>query len=255
MNNAERGSGYTVPTGRPYMLNELRSSLGSLNDQVRHLWEDAHPLEYDAVADGLHKAFRTASAMAPSRSYTGCPQHPNGALDPEAPEGWGRCLLCNERRRRGERSVPAAGGQRRLGYPVPEPPYTLEVLSGYMHRLNEQAYALDLNAPLEAFSQVADLLHEAFIVAREMSRPRNVSGCARHPGAPTDPEAPVGQNCLFCAGEQQRRRLADAPVTLPPVRRGERRGGRRRLPRPVFPQRPDVRRDDAPRRPAPDDAG
>lgn len=91
--------GYSVPTGRPYALKELQASLGSLGDHQRELYDGAHPAEYDTIADALYVAFQTATGLAPAKSYTGCPEHPNGALDPEAPEGWGRCLICNDRRR------------------------------------------------------------------------------------------------------------------------------------------------------------
>lgn len=129
----QRGNsrGYSVPTGRPYALKELQAALGSLGDHLRELYDGAHPAEYEAVADALYTAFQTAAGLAPAKSYTGCSEHPNGALDPEAPDGWGRCLICNDRRRLGLRAqgvrgaraaaAPPAGEQRRLGYPVPDP--------------------------------------------------------------------------------------------------------------------------------------
>ncbi|MEU3311295.1 hypothetical protein ABZ743_01220 [Streptomyces sp. NPDC006662] len=234
------GRGYTVPTGRPYALKELQAGVGALGDRIKDLYDGAHPAEYDPVADALYIAFKTAAALAPAKSYTGCPEHPNGALDPEAPEGWGRCLICNDRRRLGRRlhggrpTAPAAPvEQRRLGYPVPEPPYTLDVLRRYLRGIDEQRFHLTLGSPDEDFVRLADDLHRAFIVARELSRPRNASGCSEHPGAPTDPDAPAGEGCIFCAGRKRRaQRPPQTPEMLPRIRRGERRQLQRRFERP-----------------------
>ncbi|MCX5405868.1 hypothetical protein OHA37_18475 [Streptomyces sp. NBC_00335] len=239
----QRGSrGYSVPTGRPYALKELQSAVGSLGDHLKELYEGAHPTEYESVADALYTAFQTAAGLAPAKSYTGCPEHPNGALDPEAPEGWGRCLICNDRRRLGLRAqgaraasaaTPPAGEQRRLGYPVPEPPYTLQALQTRLRTVEERRFHLSLSSPPDDFVAMADDLHRAFIVARELSRPRNASGCSEHPGAPIDPDAPPGEACIFCAGRKRRaQRSAQTPEMLPRIRRGERRQLQRRFDRP-----------------------
>ncbi|MFD9724152.1 hypothetical protein [Streptomyces sp. NPDC059072] len=235
--------GYSVPTGRPYALKELQASLGSLGDHLRELYDGAHPAEYETIADALYVAFQTAAGLAPAKSYTGCPEHPNGALDPEAPEGWGRCLICNDRRRLGQRQrmngarqaapAPAGGEQRRLGYPVPDGPYTLQVLRQYLRTVEDQRFHLGLSSPSDEFVRIADDLHRAFIVARELSRPRNASGCSEHPGAPIDPDAPPGEACIFCAGRKRRaQRSAQTPEMLPRIRRGERRQLQRRFERP-----------------------
>ncbi|MFF4318424.1 hypothetical protein [Streptomyces sp. NPDC001568] len=231
--------GYSVPTGRPYALKELQANVGALGDRVTELYDGAHPAEYEPVADALYLAFRTAAGLAPAKSYTGCPEHPNGALDPEAPDGWGRCLICNDRRRLGRRiqgaraAGPAAGEQRRLGYPVPEPPYGLDVLRHYLRVVDEQRFHLTLGSDDQDFVRIADDLHRAFIVARELSRPRNASGCSEHPGAPIDPDAPPGEACIFCAGRKRRaQRPAQTSEMLPRIRRGERRQLQRRFERP-----------------------
>ncbi|MER7764727.1 hypothetical protein [Streptomyces sp. NPDC097619] len=233
--------GYSVPTGRPYQLAELRGKLGSLGDQVQELYEGAHPAEYEPVTDALHGAFRTAAGMAPAKSYTGCADHPDGALDPEAPDGWGRCLICNDRRRMSMRRqglTPSSGAldaerPRRLGYPVPEGPYTLDKLRGYVREVTEASFHLSVSSPGDAFVDIADGLHRAFITARELSRPRNPSGCAEHPGAPIDPDAPPGEGCIFCAGRKRRaQRSPQTPEMLPRIRRGERRQLGRRFDRP-----------------------
>ncbi|MEU6893084.1 hypothetical protein ABZ934_15030 [Streptomyces sp. NPDC046557] len=235
------GRGYSVPTGRPYALKELQATLGSLGDHARELYDGSHPAEYEGLADALYIAFQTAAQLAPARSYTGCPEHPNGALDPEAPEGWGRCLICNDRRRLGLRrnggrpgpATPVPGEQRRLGYPVPEPPYNHEVLRGYLRTIEDQRFHLGISSPAGDFVRIADDLHRAFIIARELSRPRNASGCSEHPGAPIDPDAPPGEACIFCAGRKRRaQRPPQAPEMLPRIRRGERRQLQRRFERP-----------------------
>ncbi|MFJ3517220.1 MULTISPECIES: hypothetical protein [unclassified Streptomyces] len=237
----QRSRGYSVPAGRPYALKELQANVGALGDRITDLYDGAHPAEYDPIADALYVAFQTAAALAPAKSYTGCSEHPNGALDPEAPDGWGRCLICNDRRRLGQRiqggrtggpSGPAAE-QRRLGYPVPEGPFTLEVLRRFLRTIDEQRFHLTLGSPDQDFVRIADDLHRAFIVARELSRPRNASGCAEHPGAPIDPDAPPGEACIFCAGRKRRaQRSPQTPEMLPRIRRGERRQLQRRFERP-----------------------
>ncbi|MCZ2524856.1 hypothetical protein [Streptomyces sp. HB2AG] len=241
MNDAPRTGGYSVPSGRPHLLREVHAKLSALDDRVGALWQGADPLEFDAIADDLHAAFRSAAGLAPPRSRTGCPQHPDGAVDPEAPVGWSRCLLCNTRRRMRERVVPPpAERQNRMGYPVPEPPYTLESLNGYMRRINNLQCNLEITSPEGEFAELADLVHQAFIVARELSRPRSASGCPRHPGAPMEPvgeDAPVvpdEDRCLFCAGERRRARAQGAPTVMPRRRPGLPRISRR-FPRPVLP--------------------
>ncbi|MBW5482666.1 hypothetical protein [Streptomyces bambusae] len=236
------GRGYSVPAGRPYALKQLQGTLGTLGDQVKELYEGSHPAEYEPVTDALYEAFRTAAGLAPAKSYTGCPVHPDGALDPEAPEGWGRCLICNDRRRLGRRlqsargTAPAAAPapeQRRLGYPVPDGPFTLRQLREYLRTVEEQRFHLTITSPEQDFVRIADDIHKAFITARELSRPRNASGCAEHPGAPIDPDAPPGEACIFCAGRKRRaQRSPQTPEMLPRIRRGERRQLHRRFERP-----------------------
>lgn len=232
--------GYSVPTGRPYALKELQATLGSLGDHMRELYDGAHPAEYDGVADALYIAFQTASGLAPAKSYTGCSEHPNGALDPEAPDGWGRCLICNDRRRLdcAARAAARRRGTRRRGTATARlsragPPYTHDALRAFLRTIEDRRFHLGLSSPPEEFVRMADDLHRAFIVARELSRPRNASGCSEHPGAPIDPDAPPGEACIFCAGRRRRaQRPAQTPEMLPRIRRGERRQLQRRFERP-----------------------
>ncbi|NBM17786.1 hypothetical protein, partial [Streptomyces sp. GC420] len=229
---------YSVPAGRPYVLAELRGRLGAAKDMLGALAAGSHPLEFEPVADGLYAAFRAAAVLAPVKSRTGCPEHPDGPLDPEPPGGWGCCLLCNTRRLRGERGVPAGDAAARpseLGYPVPGPPYTRDRLAELVGESSRLSLAVGLTSAAGDFALLADALYGAFVVARELSRPRGASGCAEHPGAPVDPDAPPGEECMFCAG---RRRRA-APERAYAIPQQIRLDLRRRLPR----------RDDRPRTP------
>ncbi|MEJ8643378.1 hypothetical protein WKI68_22230 [Streptomyces sp. MS1.HAVA.3] len=236
----QHSRGYSVPTGRPYALKELQATLGSLGDHLRELYDGAHPAEYDGVADALYIAFQTAAGLAPAKSYTGCAEHPNGALDPEAPEGWGRCLICNDRRRLGLRSqgaraaaaAPSAGEQRRLGYPVPEPRTPSRPCATACARSRTAASTSPCPhpRPLRADGRrPAPRLHR---------RPRAVPaaerlGLLRAPRRSHRPRRAPGEACIFCAGRKRRaQRSPQTPEMLPRIRRGERRQLQRRFERP-----------------------
>ncbi|MFB9519554.1 hypothetical protein [Streptomyces cremeus] len=230
----QQGKGYSVPAGLPYALKELHSRLGSANDLVKDLYDGAHPAEYEPVADSLYGAYRTASEVAPARNVTGCKEHPDGAVDPTVPDGWGRCLICNHRRRLVERGAPTPAED------VPRLPErdgrqaTPAMLREQFALVNERSFNLGTGSRPEEFAALAEVLHRAFVLARELSRPRNSSGCSLHPGAPVDPDAPPGEECMFCAGRRrQASRAPGTPQMLPRVPRGERRMPlRRRFERP-----------------------
>jgi hypothetical protein len=230
-----------VPTGRPYRLSDLQGKVPALGDQVhRSLSSLSHSSEYDSLADDLHAAFLVAESLAPPRSVTGCSDHPRGPVDPVAPDGWSRCLQCNSYRRRGEPFArPTLSTMSAGGYSVPSPPYTYAKLVDAMRLINDLTYELNLRSENCEFEAVADALHAAFVVARELARPRNFDRCLQHPGAPLDVDVPDGPQCMFCRVQQARRLAQDAPVMLPPVRRGERRNGFRRYPRPAFERGPE----------------
>ncbi|MFC7220067.1 hypothetical protein ACFQLX_18130 [Streptomyces polyrhachis] len=231
-----RKRSFVVPQRLPYLLPDLRKKMATLGDLLHELWDGAHALQFEALADELYVAFRLASDIAPDRSYTGCPDHPNGAVDPEAPADWGLCLLCNDRRRFG-RQVPAprrSEPPRRLGYPLPAPPYTFTSLCRRMYLVNERVHLLELTSPEEDFAVVADLLHEAFIEARELSRATPATHCARHPGTSMTAIDEGPPRCLLCEAESRRARRTTAPA-LPPAARLAREGLRRRLPRQLPP--------------------
>lgn len=61
----------------------------------------------EALVDALRRALTSAQTLSVGPGATGCRFHPQGAVDPlygdkedPLPPGWGKCLLCNDRRRR-----------------------------------------------------------------------------------------------------------------------------------------------------------
>lgn len=220
-------SSYRVPTKLPFLLRELRSRLPSTDDRIRALPGYGDPTEYEAIADSLYRLFITSRNLAPPRDYTNCPAHPNGPIDPEPPQGWGQCLFCNSNRRvgnpRARRGTPTAPNQ----YDIPPPPYTHETLLEKMRQINEVVFELHYRSSGQEFAHTADLVHGAFIIARELSRPRATSRCPRHPGAPLDPTAPGGPRCLFCVATDARQTRSVPP---PQIRDRQRRLPRRRRP-------------------------
>ncbi|MER5747124.1 hypothetical protein ABT097_28130 [Streptomyces sp. NPDC002225] len=204
-------STYRVPTKRPALLKELRSRLPSADDRVRNLHGHGDPTEYEAIADALYRVFTTARNLAPERHTTGCSTHPKGPVDPQSPQGWGKCLLCNSNRRAGNPRAGQDVPNSPLQYEVPPPPYTHDALLARMRQINEIVYELHYRSPDEDFALTADLVHGAFTIARELSRPRTSSQCRRHPGAPIDPDARGGPRCLFCAVADHRRNTPPPP--------------------------------------------
>ncbi|MBZ6473597.1 hypothetical protein [Streptomyces griseocarneus] len=94
-------------------LRELQSALTTASDIAFSLDAAPAPHEADQLVDALRRALTAAGALRAGSGATGCAEHPRGPVDPlygddkdPLPSGWGRCLLCNDRRRR-------AGAQRR----------------------------------------------------------------------------------------------------------------------------------------------
>ncbi|KUJ64538.1 hypothetical protein ACZ90_58380 [Streptomyces albus subsp. albus] len=94
-------------------LRELQSALSTASDIAFSLEAAPSAHEAEQLGDALRRALSAAGALAAERGATGCAEHPRGAVDPlygdkedPLPPGFGRCLLCNDRRRR-------AGAQRR----------------------------------------------------------------------------------------------------------------------------------------------
>ncbi|MFX4291684.1 hypothetical protein [Streptomyces bohaiensis] len=74
----------------------------------------------DVLVDALRRAQAAALALAAGPGTTGCRVHPHGAVDPlygdkedPLPPGWGKCLLCNDRRRRAATNRRGAATGRR----------------------------------------------------------------------------------------------------------------------------------------------
>ncbi|MFE9888465.1 hypothetical protein [Streptomyces scopuliridis] len=227
-------SAYRVPTGRPFLLKELYSKLAGVGELIGELPVPADPTEYEEIADSLYALFNVARNLAPDRNSTGCHLHPKGAVDTEAPTGWGRCLLCNSHRRTGRPEVKAAPQAPRHNWAVPDPPYDHTVLAQTMQQINELAAEINYRSKDETFVHLADLTHAAFVIARELSRPRNSSGCIQHPGAPIDPAAPGGPQCLFCQGQARRQQIGPPTMAIRPSRPVP-RYERHRMPRPPTP--------------------
>lgn len=197
---------------------ELNRKLPSAGDAFRNICEPGDPTEYEALADQLYEVFVVARNLAPERRSTGCPDHPNGPVDPQAPRGWGNCLLCNSRRRIGRPDARAGTSEPPKRWTEPPPPYTHAALEDAMWHVHEAVGQLELRSPYESFEHVAQLLHSAFYLARELSRTRVDSGCRVHPGAPVDHAAPGGPRCMFCLVQERRNRTGPPVVAIRPCR-------------------------------------
>ncbi|MFF4404493.1 hypothetical protein ACWD4B_30725 [Streptomyces sp. NPDC002536] len=89
-------------------LRELQNALNTASDIAFSLDAAAPaPHEAEQLLDALRRASAAAAALGAGAGATGCTEHPKGAVDPlygdkddPLPPGWGRCLLCNDRRRR-----------------------------------------------------------------------------------------------------------------------------------------------------------
>jgi hypothetical protein len=54
------------------------------------------------VIDPLQRPTPPPAAEPARHTATGCDTHPDGAIDPVPPDGWGQCLICNTQRRRAQ---------------------------------------------------------------------------------------------------------------------------------------------------------
>ncbi|GAA2717292.1 MULTISPECIES: hypothetical protein [Streptomyces] len=96
-------------------LRELQNALSTASDIAFSLGAEPAPHETEPLMEALRRAVAAAGSLGAGAGPTGCPEHPRGPVDPlygdkedPLPPGWGKCLLCNDRRRR-------AGGRRRGG--------------------------------------------------------------------------------------------------------------------------------------------
>ncbi|MCM1964891.1 hypothetical protein [Streptomyces sp. G1] len=110
-----RPQSFRVPDGRVQGLNRLRDRLAAAGRMTSELSHTSHTDEFRALAEELRAAYEVANLLAGGLTATGCKQHPKGAVDPEAPAGWGACLICNARRRVGEVQARNLSGQRMPG--------------------------------------------------------------------------------------------------------------------------------------------
>ncbi|MEC4016301.1 hypothetical protein [Streptomyces sp. H27-D2] len=88
-------------------LRELQNALNTATDIAFALEKAPSNYEADQLVDALRRALSAAGALGAAFGATGCTEHPRGAADPlygdkedPLPPGYGRCLLCNDRRRR-----------------------------------------------------------------------------------------------------------------------------------------------------------
>jgi hypothetical protein len=97
-------------------LADVRAAISTASDIAYNLEAAPSPDGVEELLDALRRALRSAGGLTPGGAGggTGCREHPGGPVDPlhgddedPLPPGWGRCLLCNDRRRR------ANAGRRR----------------------------------------------------------------------------------------------------------------------------------------------
>ncbi|CAM5342027.1 MULTISPECIES: hypothetical protein [Streptomyces] len=90
-------------------LRELQTALTTASDIASSLQAAPTRRDADQLVDVLRQALTAASSLSTLTGPTGCAIHPNGAVDPlygdpedPLPPGYGKCLLCNDRRRRAD---------------------------------------------------------------------------------------------------------------------------------------------------------
>ncbi|MFF1690767.1 hypothetical protein [Streptomyces sp. NPDC058254] len=84
------------------VLGRFQAQLAYINDVAFEMSPETPEMVVE-VQSALRAAAETLTPLTgvERASSTGCSLHPEGAVDPVAPPTWGRCLLCNTRRRRG----------------------------------------------------------------------------------------------------------------------------------------------------------
>lgn len=109
-------------------LRELQTALTLAADLASGLQTAPSRQDADQLVDVLRRALTAAGSLgtetAPAGSPTGCAAHPHGAVDPlygdpedPLPPGYGKCLLCNDRRRRADARQPLRLNRRRFRGP------------------------------------------------------------------------------------------------------------------------------------------
>jgi hypothetical protein len=204
-----------VRPGISYDLSELHAALATANSLVDNLDAGSPSEGFDGAADELFRVYNLARNLGSRESFTGCPLHPEGAVDPLAPMGWGKCLLCNERRKRGATPAPGADqitapwqtfDRRRK---IPDSATGLQELRSVMRAINDLAFRLNVESPSGDFDRIAGRTYTAFCIARELSRPAPRTGCSIHPQGPIDHNPPAGWgDCQLCNTIRWRRERA-----------------------------------------------
>lgn len=92
-----------IRPGVPKALRDLNDAVAKASNTVFELHIESPPEAFDQAADELFAAFNVARDLSRPRSATGCNRHPQGPKEPDPPDGWGDCLLCNTYRRRAAR--------------------------------------------------------------------------------------------------------------------------------------------------------
>jgi hypothetical protein len=87
-------------------LRELQTALRTASDIAFDVQAPTGE-QAEVLVDALRRALAAAHGLSDGPGATGCREHPRGAIDPlygdkedPLPPGWGKCLLCNDRRRR-----------------------------------------------------------------------------------------------------------------------------------------------------------
>ncbi|RXS59887.1 hypothetical protein [Streptomyces sioyaensis] len=102
-------------------LRELQSALTTASDLASSLQSAPSRRDADQLVHVLRQALTAASSLGAETGPTGCAIHPHGAVDPlygdpedPLPPGYGKCLLCNDRRRRADAHPPHTRPHARL---------------------------------------------------------------------------------------------------------------------------------------------
>lgn len=90
-------------------LRELQTALTTASKMASAMQAAPTRRDADELVDVLRRALTAASSLDAGAGPTGCAIHPHGAVDPlygdpedPLPPGYGKCLLCNDRRRRAD---------------------------------------------------------------------------------------------------------------------------------------------------------
>ncbi|MFG1858531.1 hypothetical protein ACGFJT_42335 [Actinomadura geliboluensis] len=210
---------------------ELHRVLSTANRTVDELDVHSPTADFDKAADQVWRVVLVAREMARPVTRTGCDEHPDGPVDPAPPVGWGKCLMCNGRRmtgviKRGKSTsywgVRPAPDQRELIELVPtSPEQGLRELRRLMERVNDLAFELHNESTVDQRDAVADEVHRAFLVLRELSRPVSITGCVKHPEGAVDQNPPAGWGkCLLCNTERHHADQANRQPLPRKFRRG-----------------------------------